>query len=379
MPACEDEESPVQPVPSPFQEVIDQGATRYFGKTRVASQSEEEGVTTYEFDPASGPICLKGEPFRMSIRDAHSPGLFIFLQGGGACWSTFCLAINEAVSGIPKKLDILDATRPTNPLAGWSTVYLPYCDGSLFSGDSETDDDGDGKIDRRQRGLANLSAALDVAARRFPDPARIVLAGSSGGGYGTLLATLLVRAKFPGKEISVFNDAGIGLGKPEDPALIERIIDEFGARSLIPASCPDCTGRGHITQLAAWELSHDPQLRIAAFSSYEDFVISDVFLGTTPEAFRAALLTETDAVHQRYPDRYKRFFVNGAIHTTLLGGVDGLIGNNLGAVTLPPGLLQKLTKVELGGIDKTQVRGVTVATWFGAMLSGSSAWDDRLE
>ena len=42
-----------------------------------------------------------------------------------------------------------------------------------FSGDVDYDDDNDGTIDRYQRGLRNLSAALDVVANTFSaHPAR---------------------------------------------------------------------------------------------------------------------------------------------------------------------------------------------------------------
>ena len=375
----EPDEAPVQE-PNPFQEVVDQGATRYFGKTQVTEETKDDaGVITYTFDPSSGPVCLKGEPYQMSVRDTGSEDLFIFLQGGGACWSTFCLAINEAQYGIPAKLDILDPDKPTNPVAGWSTVFFPYCDGSLFAGDADHDDDGDGTPDRRQRGLANLSAGLDVAATRFPSPKRIVLAGSSGGGYGTILATLLVRSKFPGVELLVFDDAGVGLGRPGDEAFISGLFDEWNARSLLPKTCEGCTATGHITRLVGWGLERDPKLTVATFSSYRDYVISDVFLGLDADTFRGALLEETGAVHAAWPDRYRRFLVDSAVHTTLLGGLEGLVGNNFGAVTFPPDLATKLGEIELGGIDSTQVRGVTTATWFKAMIEGSAEWDDRLE
>jgi hypothetical protein len=164
-------------VASPFQEMIDLGITRYFGTAQpVASEESQPGVITYTFDAASGPVCLQGDPYRMSVRDQYSEDLFIFLQGGGACWSDFCLAVTKAPPGIPD-LDILDPQKPTNPLRSMSTVYLPYCDGSLFAGTSEYDDTGDGVPDRIQHGLQNLSAALDIAKQTFPHPKRVIRSG----------------------------------------------------------------------------------------------------------------------------------------------------------------------------------------------------------
>lgn len=374
--ACSGADSPGEPAAPPPDP---RDPARYLGKAVVASTSSPaEGVTSYTFDVASGPVCLRGDPFTASVRDSGSDDLFLFLQGGGACWSDFCLAIQKAPAGIPK-LDILDPDRPTNPLRDTSLVYVPYCDGSLFSGDADHDDDGDGAIDRHQHGLANLTAALDVARSRFAHPKRVVLAGSSGGGYGTILATLLVRKVWPDVDLYVFDDSGPGLGRAGDPSYIRKIVDELAIAPMIPEGCADCTGDGHVTRLVGWELDHDPKLRVSVFSSYDDYVISDIFLQLAPGAYRDALTAQTGALHAAHPDRYRRFLVNGAVHTALLGGVDGLVGSDLSAVTLPKGFGQKLAHIELGGIDTVKIGDVSVASWFGAMLEGSETWADTTE
>jgi hypothetical protein len=362
---------------SVFQEVVDQGGTRFFNKAKVQSQSSDGNVTSYTFDPHSGPVCLQGAPYTVSVRDTNSDGLFIFLQGGGACWSQFCLATTEAPAGIPQA-EILDPSKKSNPLAGWSLVYLPYCDGSLFAGDADWTSPQYGAL--HQHGLQNLSAALDLAVQRFPNPKRIVLAGSSGGGYGTILATTLVRIRYPDRPILVFDDSGVGLGKPGDAMFIDQILTEFNASSLIPKSCKNCTANGHITPLVSWELAHDPQLQISDFSSFQDYVISQVYLQIDANLFQTTLLSETGAIHESFPTRYKRFLISGSIHTTLLGSdPTGLVGSNFSAVILPQGFLNEFGNVKLGGIDTTIVGGVSVATWFQAMIDGSSGWDDRLD
>lgn len=362
---------------SVFQEVIDQGGTRFFNKAKVESQSTDGNVTSYTFDPHSGPVCLQGAPYTVSVRDTDSEGLFIFLQGGGACWSQFCLATTAAPPGIPQA-DILDPTNTYNPLASWSVVYLPYCDGSLFAGDSDWVSPTYGAL--HQHGLQNLSAALDIAVQRFPNPKRIVLAGSSGGGYGTILATTLVRIRYPDRPILVFDDSGVGLGKPDDPAFIDQILTEFNASALIPKSCTDCTAMGHITPLVGWELAHDPQLEVSVFSSYQDYVISQIYLQIAPTLFQSTLLAQSGTLNQSYPTRYKRFFIDGSIHTTLLGSdPTGLLGSDLTAVLLPPGFVSELGGIQLGSLNTTIVGGVSISTWFQAMIDGTSAWDDRLD
>lgn len=374
-----DDASETPDPPNPFAQELAGPAGKYLGKSRITKTVTEAGVTTHEMDPATGPICMRGDPYYVSTRKGASDDLLIFLQGGGACWSSFCLAITAAAETIASDLDALNPEKETNPFRAMNVVYLPYCDGSLFAGDADHDDDGDGKLDRRQRGLANLSAALDVAKATFPKPKRVVLAGSSGGGYGTILATMLVREVYRSQDILVVNDAGVGLGRPSEPSFVKGILDELAVSPVVPASCSGCTDGGHVTPLVGWALERDPKLRVATFSSYEDYVISDVFLQITAESFKGALLTETEKVKVAHPDRYKRFFVAGAVHTSLLGGINGIVGDDYSAVKLPPGITDKLAKIKLGKMDESAVRGVTFATWLGSALANDASWDDRLE
>lgn len=354
------------------------GLTRYLGETRVAEESVYRGATAFEFDPATGPMCLRGAPFTASIRDEAGDELLIFLQGGGACWSDFCFAITTAPRGIPPtNLTELD---PRNPLVDADVLYLPYCDGSLFSGDAAIDEDGDGAPDRIHRGLANLSAALAVGFERFPAPSRIVLAGSSGGGFGTILSVFLVRYVYPDVPIFVLNDAGLGIAHPDDPTFVSDLIDEFGAREFLPADCPDCIADGNITGLVDYALDHDPNLRVAAVSSHYDFIVSDVFLGLGAEAFQAALVAETGALHDEHPDTYRRFLFTGDAHTALLGGVSGLVGSDLGDVELPPDSTTLLTNLTLESIHTATANDVLLLDWIVAGLEDDgAAWADLVD
>jgi len=362
---------------NPFQESVDLGLTQYFGTATPSSTvATTPQITTYTYDPASGPVCMTGDPFRFAIRDEGSDDLFIFLQGGGACWSQFCLATTGAPAGIPEKVDILDPNKATNPLRATSTVYLPYCDGSLFVGSTEHVGNADGSHDRIQHGLMNVSAALDVAAQRFPHPKRVILAGSSGGAYGTILATALVRTKWLDVPLLVYEDSGPGIGKPGDVSFIHTLLDEFGALRFVPPSCTDCIGNGHITRLIEWALERDPKLTIASFSSYEDGVIAGIFLDIPGEDYKTALLGETTRIHQEFPNRYRRFLIDGTVHTALLHNPIGIVGNDLTAVILPLSALPKLIHLQLGSLDGTTLDGVSVGEWFGAMLGDGGRWDD---
>ncbi len=359
----------------PYAELMDQGVGDYLGVAEVKSESSEDGVDTYVFDQKSGPMCLRGTDFNVSVREQKkSEDLIIFLQGGGACWGDFCLAVETAGEGIPSKLEVLDPSVEYNPVKDMSLVYVPYCDASLFGGDIEIDDDGDGEPDRYHHGLQNLSAALDIATERFPKPERVVLAGSSGGGFGTILATVLVREVYPKAPIYVISDSGVGVAKgDEDPDFVMDLVEEWGADPFLPESCPDCLEGGHLTPLVAWELDQDPNLKVAVFSSYQDQVMSQIFLAITGAEFEPMVKEQTELVADEFPGRYAPFLIEGTEHTTLLGDVSGFLGDDFEFADAIGDM------VHIGGMKTSKVGDMDFATWMEQMLSDSPKWKPKRE
>ena len=334
--------------PAAVKELEDSGVTKYLGRFTPSDQ-HGDGPVYYTFAPdKEGPICIDGSPFRLSVSVGSSDDLLIYLEGGGACWTGACNARPETY-GVPLPIGWCD--RHQGPLAGFNLVYVGFCDGSVFAGDSEVPDAVNGAPDgiRYHHGAQNLSAALDLAKKRFPNPRRIVLAGSSAGGYGTILGTVLARVQWPDRKLFVVNDAGLGLFNPSDPQTWATIEREWDLTPRIPASCPDCL-KGELTQLIGWALEHDPTLRVAGFSFYEDAIISDGFLGMSGPDFRTLLMAQTGKVHDAYPDRFERFFVDGTTHTAIIGGYYDL-----------------------------KLDGVLLTDWTARMIDARSDWNDLLQ
>lgn len=320
------------------------GLKKYIGAAKPASMREGTGgETTYTFNIADGPECLRGGAYSMSTRDQKSENLVIYLQGGGSCSSAVCSATTTANANIPAN-GLTSSSDMQNPVASWNLVYVPYCDGSLHLGDKDHMTESP---PRYHRGLRNLSAALDVGVAAFPKPKRILLSGSSAGGLGTIYASVLVRLLYPEAELFVWNDSGIGISTP-DGTRAKLTRDEWGTEQFIPASCPECKMSPHSIPIVSWNLKYDPGLRVGFFSAYEDTVLADTFLMIGGPAFKRALLEETDKVVMATPDRAKRFFINGTQHTT-------------------------------AGNLRTAIGGVTIGQWLGYMLSGDAKWADSLQ
>lgn len=358
----------------PYEELRVAGLMQYVGADEAVVESTEASVTTWTWPvdlDGGSPACFRGGQYRMATRDSdsNSEDLVVFLQGGGACWSDLCLAFNVAKPGIPD-LDILSSELAANPVRKWNLVYLPYCDASLFAGDAKHLKP-DGTLDRDHRGLRNLSAALTVARDRFPKPRRILLAGSSGGAYGTILGLPLVRMVWPDARIDVMNDAGIGIGKPGEPAFMDKVLTEFNVKRFLPKSCAKCQGASHLTEVIAWGLERDPSVRMGAFSSTRDFVISNLFLKLDGPVFEAAVRGETKALEDRVPGRFAAFLTPGTTHTTLLGDIAGFVsGTEDGGSSSTLAALSSF----LGGIETTKTGDVTFADWLAAFIDDGEAW-----
>lgn len=330
---------------SAFEELYDQGIDRYLGVfTPVASQRLPNGTTQHLFSGEGGPICYTGQPFSLFTRDGSSNDLLIFTQGGGFCGPQGCEAVEAGIPLIP--WGILDPANAGNPAADFDVGYIPYCDGCAMMGDAEVDSDGDGVADRFFRGVQNLSASLDVIARQYPDPDRIVLAGNSAGGFAVHAALPLVRKLYPDVPIDVINDSGVGIF---DPGRWDTLVDYWNAGAFIPESCPDCVGAdGNLTGLHAWQLGRDQNTRLAYVSSTQDATIAELLLGGGP-SLEAQLIEAVAELQSRYPERFQALVAAGDEHTFIIRDFDHVIG------------------------------GTTVREWISAMLGGGAGWVTRVE
>ncbi len=316
-----------------FQELSDAGVDKYIGEfTPVLSTDVGDGWTKHTFDPdgGNGPICIAGTPFSVFTRAGNPSKLLIFEQGGGACWQDFynCNVLAEAQEPPVAREGIFDFDSPDNPFADHSILYMPYCDGSVFSGDNVVFDPAFGvaigmpaAVFRFHRGLRNQSAAMDVAKATFPHANRITLAGSGAGGVGVAgFAPFLVRFLYGNLvHLTVFNDAGpwaINLDAADD---IEARADDWDFGKFFPASCTACDDMGQTTAIIEWRLDNDSTIREAFYETDADLT-NRFFLDLLSDqpTFRDIVVTEHGLLNDAHPDRYKRFIVAGdTSHTAL--------------------------------------------------------------
>ncbi len=302
------------------------GVTQYLGQFEpVSSEDIGDGWVKHSYDPegGDGPICIAGTPFSVFTNAGNPSKLLIMLQGGGACWQDFyfCNVLAEAQEPPPPQQGIWDFESRDNPFADYSIAYMPYCDGSVFSGDKDVIDSNFpfGPV-RHHRGLRNLSAGMDLAKAIFPNASRITVAGSSAGGVGAAaFAPFLARFEFDNTtKLTVFNDAGpiaVNLG---NVAAATARANDWDFAKFYPASCTECDPLAQATAIVKWRLDNDSTIREAFYETDADLT-NRFFSSTFGHAnYRNLILTEHGKLNDAHPNRYKRFIVSGnTSHTAL--------------------------------------------------------------
>jgi hypothetical protein len=317
---------------------------RYLGIDPSSEGREGDWFTyAYEDSPA---ICLWGTPYRLAVRPGRGNSVVLYLQGGGAAWSDATRGMARATAEVGSiGGQIFDAENPDNPLRDWGAVFAPYCDGSVWSGDAEAAYEGQTAF---HHGLQNLSAVLTQMRRHFPDPDRILVTGTSAGGYGTVLGTLMVRLVYPEVEhIYSLLDSGPGLWNPDRPEDSELRRKNWGLDRTLPLEdCSPC--EQHLIHVLEWAMKLDPHLKAALYLSYYD-PAGTTLIAPPPQLY--ALVREvTDPIHDAFPDRFMRFTNNDLHHVAITGR-----------------------------FHTTRVGDISLAQWVGWMISDDPRWGDWVE
>ncbi|MDJ0938567.1 MAG: pectin acetylesterase-family hydrolase [Woeseiaceae bacterium] len=319
-------------------ELADAGVNKYLGRFHP-QPAEDAGAGWERFrftQSVDGPLCLVGEEYSVFARRRDPNKLLIFTQGGGACWENFYFCsfnINGQLPPPPQAGIWSDNGVDTplgnipNPLADYSVLYMPYCDGSVFTGDNDVVDANLAPFGgiRFHRGLKNLSAGMDVAKDLFPHARKIVVAGSSAGGVGAAsFAPFLVRFLYGNYvDLAVYNDAGpnalnpVAMQIPGQLDTLARANDwQFG--QFYPASCTGCDVLGQGTEIVKWRLANDSTVRESFYSTDGDITNRFFLQVPTQELYRGLIVPEHGAINEAHPFRYKRFIQSGSdIHTSL--------------------------------------------------------------
>jgi Pectinacetylesterase len=332
----------------------DAAASSGDGKVDVSSPDVPSPAGAWTWIDVPGSSCDEGTPTGIAVNPGSGTDVLVYFEGGGACWDYgTCFVLNTSLHGpfgrtqwnalaTQVNLGPLDRTRATNPFRASSYVFIPYCTGDMHAGNNvQTYDGAAGPKTMHHVGRKNAEAALAVVTAMWKTPSRVVVAGSSAGGFGATFNYDLFRRAYPDADMALVDDAGPlleGGGIPADIRANAYMYWHLG--DAVDPLCAAC--RDDFSGVTAALATRYPNDRLALISALTDPTVS-LFFRLSLDQFQASLLATV--AHRYTPTTNARaFLVTGTQHTYLATQAT------------------------------TTSKGVTLESWLSAMLGGG-AWD----
>ena len=305
-------------------------------------------LDTWTWVEVPGAVCRDGSPTGFGVRlSSSSDRLVIYLEGGGACFNNETCTHNPSTFGEADFASwasgsgsggIFDGDHEDNPFAGDNVVYVPYCTGDVHAG-NQVGVDVPGLLSPQDQsfvGYANIGLYLERIVPTFEGASRVVLSGSSAGGFGALFNYDRVAQAFCPTVVVLLDDSGPPLAdETMAPCLQTRWRTLWGLDETLPADCAACSGQpdgGGLVSAVGFLGAKYPEARLGLVSYEQDAVIS-LFFGygknecltldaapvtlTGPEY--AAALAALRAEHLEPSAPWSSYVMAGSLHTVLGG------------------------------------------------------------
>lgn len=263
-----------------------------------------EGVWTWV--PFPDAVCANGQATGIGVNLAKPDArVLIYLEGGGACWDDESCYVDKTAANIdtgygPADFAALtsnggllvqpntafDRSAQPNPFKNSSFVYVPYCTGDVHAGDNVT---STGAHTTHHVGHKNMAAYLARLAPTFAGTNRVVLAGSSAGGFGALVNWWQTHLAFGAARVDMIDDSGTPM-PPDVAGGGVHAAQQYKAWRLantLPPGCADC--QSHLDALFPFYAQELPGSRGALLSYAVDTVLPKYF-GITEAEFTTGLV-----------------------------------------------------------------------------------------
>ena len=263
----------------------------------------------WTFVPFDNAFCANGNTTGIGVNlSTKSTRVLIYLEGGGACWSDLtCYTLQTAsyfTSGygptdfMTESTDktylalpggFFDRTAAANPFKDYSYIYVPYCTGDIHAGNNPAMMYNTATA--KHVGFANMTAYLERIVPTFPNADRVILAGSSAGGFGAAYNWWQTQKAFGTTRVDLIDDSGTPM-----PADIESQgfgeANERMAWNLAATLPPGCTGCTQtLDALLGFYQQQFPTHRASLLTYIQDSTLPTYF-GISEAAFEQGLMED---------------------------------------------------------------------------------------
>lgn len=236
--------------------------------------------------PVPGSRCMNDTPTGVGVNLGTSGDLVIYMEGGGACFnSSTCRSVAHPSGWNETNFDseigiynigIFDRLDDANRFRDATYVFIPYCTGDVHAGSNPA-----GMGGRAFVGYANVGFDLDMIVPQSKDVKRVVLAGSSAGGFGALMNYHRTQVAFGDTPVYLLDDSGPVLGDMFlAPCLQQLFRDTWNLDAALPPDCEACkqADGGGLTNALGYLADTYPDRRFGLVTANRDGVIRS-FMG----------------------------------------------------------------------------------------------------
>jgi hypothetical protein len=294
---------------------------------------------TWTWIDVPGSACDDGSPTGFAVNRGTGDDLVVYFLGGGACWDyTTCFVLNSTVHGpfgaaqwasAAPGINVgpFDRAHAGNAFRASTYVVIPYCTGDMHAGRnvaSYTGGIGDTRMVHHM-GRENAELVLARLVATWPNPSRVVVSGTSAGGYGATFNYDLYRRAFSSAKMALVADAGPLLeGNGIPAALRSAWYTNWKLGDVVTPLCPACTN--DLSNLYSSLAMRHPRDRMALLSALTDPVVSIYFM-LALDQFEASLRATVKDRFDPTPN-IRPYLLSGTQHgllptttTTTSGGI----------------------------------------------------------
>ena len=318
-----------------------------------------------------GTQCADGSQSYINYIDRGSEHLFVYVQGGGACFDAVtcgcrlkdkdCKGSNEggdgATAGYLSRPPADAQNHPwgektEGPIGEASYFEIVYCTGDTFTG-AGTVNYGNALVPRvvRHMGAVNFQLSIDKAKEIFPQVKKVTVIGASAGGVGVTFNLNHIVRNFGQTDLSVINDSGIPIfSQFLDSNKMRDVLDKWNVVSSLPADL-EKDELVDFEDVYRYNADKFGSVKFAMIGATRDAVFYTYFkmLGGNGDSVKNSI-EATEAILEK-TSQHKYFVNHGRWHTATF----------LSSFGMPKELLPV-------------AQGVNIDDWIRRMVENSSDW-----
>lgn len=201
-------------------------------------------INAWKYIEPEGAICRDGSQAGYAVSPGNDTSKVLFyFEGGGACFEAMNCAANPPnippEAQIPDHLGgIFDRDNANNPFQDWTIVFLPYCTGDVFVGNTEGADIEKGPENQMFVGDRNMKLFLDQIIPTFQEVEHVVSSGISAGGLASVVNAKRLSRAFPDARVTVLDDGGPPLSTEVVSGCMQRHwMDLYNLQDTVLPEC----------------------------------------------------------------------------------------------------------------------------------------------